>query len=437
MGKRMTATAERNTTIGTENAFKIGPHIARVEAMGKSVIRLNLGEPDFSVPSFIKETIKKELDADNTHYCDPKGILPLRRAIAQQMKEMRGLDVDPERVVVFPGLKPAIGFAQQIYCNPGDEVVYPSPGFPIYESFVGYIGAVARPLHLREQDGFSINAERLAEVLSPKTRLIYLNFPSNPTGGVATREDLEALARVIEERCSPDVRVFSDEIYEYIVYDGRKHISFASLPGMEKRTIIASGFSKTFAWTGGRIGYTVLPTVEEAELFKTLNINYFSCIPPYNQEGAREALENPKATACIQHMVSTFQQRRDVICKQLNGIPGVHCLRPSGAFYLFPNIRGVCENLGALEAFEAMPKEVQARCSPSTLFQMFALYEHQVAVMDRRSFGSIGSQDQHYLRLSIAADLDALSQGVERLGAAAQDGEGFKDFMDRYAEELF
>lgn len=429
--------AQRNATIGTENAFKIGPHIVRVESSGSQVIRLNLGEPDFSVPEFIKDEIKKQLDNNNTHYCDPKGILSLRKAIAQQMKDVRGLDVDPERVVVFPGLKPAIGFAQQIYCNPGDEVVYPSPGFPIYESFIGYIGAVPKPLHLREEDGFTIKAERLAEVLSPKTRLIYLNFPSNPTGGVASLEDLEAIAQVILERCGPEVRIFSDEVYEYIVYDGKKHVSIASLPEMEERTIVASGFSKTYAWTGGRIGYAVLPNVEEAELFKTLNINYFSCIPAYNQEGAREALENPKAIGCIQHMVDTFQRRRDVICDQLNAIPGVSCFKPSGAFYLFPNISKVCETLGVCEAFDRLPEAVQKRNSPATLFQMFALYKHKVAVMDRRSFGSLGSEGQHYLRLSTAADLDSLSEGVKRLAAASQDKEGFISFMDSYAEELF
>lgn len=428
--------AERNDIIGTENAFKIGPHITRVESAGKPVIRLNLGEPDFDVPQYVKDEIKRQIDANNTHYCDPKGILPLRKAIAKQMRDMRGLDVDPERVVVFPGLKPAVGFAQQIYCNPGDEVIYPSPGFPIYESFIRYVGAEPKPLVLKEEDGFTIKPEALAELITPRTKLIYLNFPSNPTGGVASREQLEAIADVIKSANVPDLRVFSDEIYEYIVFDGEKHVSIASLPGMEERCIIGSGMSKTFAWTGGRIGYAVLPTVEEAEAFRNLNINYFSCTAAYNQEGAREALENPETPKVIADMVSTFEKRRDAIVHQLNQVDGIRCFKPKGAFYLFPNITGVCEKLGAFDAFDNLPEEVKSQTSPATLFQMFALYHHQVAVMDRRSFCRRGSEGQNYLRLSVASDLPALEEGVRRIKAASEDTEGFAQFITR-GTELF
>ena len=421
--------AERTATIGTENAFKIGPHIAGLEARGHAVIKLNLGEPDFNAPQWVKEEVIREIAADNAHYCDPQGILPLRRAIARQVSATRGLEISPERVCVFPGGKPSIGFAQQIYCNPGDEIIYPSPGFPIYESFIRYVGAVPVPLHLREAANFTFTPEELAALITARTKLIILNFPSNPTGGVATPEHLQAMAEVILRQCGPDVRVYSDEIYENIVFDGRAHASIASVPGMEERTIISSGLSKSFAWTGGRIGYAVLPSAAEAAAFKNLNINYFSCIPPYNQEGGREAIENPLSGPWMAAMAKTFEKRRDVILARLNAINGVTCQKPGGAFYLFPNIAGLCERLGALEAYANLPDAIRPQTSPATLFQMFALYHHHLAVMDRRSFGAIGAEGLHFLRVSIAADLETLEEGVRRMAQAGRDQEGFQRFV--------
>ena len=421
--------AERNATIGTENAFKIGPHIAGLEARGHTVIKLNLGEPDFSAPQWVKAEVIRQIAADNSHYCDPQGILSLRRAIARQVSATRDLDISPDRVCVFPGGKPSIGFTQQIYCNPGDEIIYPSPGFPIYESFIRYVDAVPVPLHLREEENFTFTPEQLAALITARTKLIILNFPSNPTGGVATPDQLQAMADVIQARCGPEVRVYSDEIYENIVFDGRAHASIASMPGMESRTIISSGLSKSFAWTGGRIGYAVLPSTEEAAAFKNLNINYFSCIPPYNQEGGREAIENPLSAPWMAAMSQTFEKRRDMVLAQLNAIDGMSCQKPGGAFYLFPNIAGLCERLGALEAYGNLPDEIRAQTSPSTLFQMFALYHHHLAVMDRRSFGAIGAEGLHYLRLSIAADLDTLEEGVRRIERAGRDIEGFQRFV--------
>ncbi|MBI4532976.1 MAG: aminotransferase class I/II-fold pyridoxal phosphate-dependent enzyme [Candidatus Melainabacteria bacterium] len=432
----MTLFADRISELGTENAFKIGPHIAAVESAGNKVIRLNLGEPDFNLPEFVKYEIKRQLDLNNTHYCDPKGLLSLRLAIAKQMRQMRGLDVSPERVVVFPGGKPSIGFCQEAYCNRSDEVIYPSPGFPIYESFTRYVGASPVPMHLKEEEGFTVSADRLAELITKRTKLIILNFPSNPTGGVASREQLEALADVIKRKCSPAVRIYSDEIYEYIVFDGRKHVSIASLAGMEERTIVSSGFSKTFAWTGGRIGYAVFPSEQEANVFKNLNINYFSCIPPFNQEGARLALEHPDSPKVIEEMVKTFQTRRDVIVRKLNQIDGVTCRIPGGAFYLFPNISGVCQKLGVIDAYDSLVADLRQRTSPSAMFQMFALYNHHVAVMDRNSFGKIGADGEHYLRLSIASDLPVLEEGVRRLEVASRDHDGFENFVREHARDL-
>ncbi len=421
--------AERNTRIDTENAFKVGPHIVRVEKNINPVIKLNLGEPDFSVPEHIKEEIKRQLDLDNTHYCDPKGILSLRNAISNQINETRRLNTNPEQVVVFPGGKPSIGMAQQVYCEPGDEVIYPSPGFPIYESFIRYVRAVPVPLHLKEESNFTFSAEELANLITPKTKLIYLNFPSNPTGGVADRNLLEETAEVILDRCHPNVRIYSDEIYENIIFDELQHTSIASISSMSERTIISSGFSKTFAWTGGRIGYAVFPSVEESEFFKTLNINYFSCIPPYNQEAAREALENPLSKEVVKKMVNTFEERRNIIWEQINNIDGITCQKPGGAFYLFPNIAGVCEKLDLIEKHNNLPIDQQS--SPANLFQMFALYEHQVAVMDRKSFGQIGAEGKHFLRLSIAAETSVLKEGVYRLKNASEDLSG----LDRFIKE--
>lgn len=421
--------AERTHLIDTENAFKIGPYIREVEQSGKRVIKCNLGEPDFPVPEHIRAEVKRQIDLDNTHYCDPQGILPLRKAVAKYLSETRGISVTPERVVIFPGAKPPIGFSIQTYTNPGDEVVYPSPGFPIYESFVGYCRATPRPLHLREESGFTVTGDELAAHLGPKTQLVFLNFPSNPTGGVASEEQLRDLADAIRRRAPEDARVYSDEVYEHILFDGAKHRSIASLPGMAERTIIVGGVSKSFSWTGGRIGWAAYPTDHEAQIAKNLNINYFSCTAPYNQEGAREGIESPKTATSIEKMVRAFQERRDVVVASLNAIPGVRCQKPRGAFYVFPNIGGVCESVGAVEAHRSLPAELRDRTSPSTLFQMFLLFRYQVASMDRKSFGKIGSQGQHYLRLSIATGLEDLKEAVARIARAGADREGFAQFV--------
>lgn len=421
--------SERTQQLGTENAFKIGPYIRAVEEQGHKVVKCNLGEPDFPVPKHIVDEVKRCLDLDMTHYVDPQGILPLREAVARHIGRTRGIDVTPDRVVVFPGAKPPIGFAQQTYCDPGDEVVYPSPGFPIYESFTAYVGAKPVPLHLLEENAFSFGGRDLARLVTDRTRLVILNFPSNPTGGVATREQLEDIADVIRRELPPEARVYSDEVYEDILFDGHTHRSIASLPGMAERTIVVGGVSKSYAWTGGRIGWAVLPTAEEATVFKNLNINYFSCTAGYNQMGAALALESPESPPAQARMRAAFQERRDVVVAGLNAIPGVRCGTPGGAFYLFPNIAGVCESIGATKAHAGLRPEDRERTSPATLFQMFLLWRHHVATMDRRSFGRLGSDGQHYLRLSIATGLDDLRLGLDRIRAAAADRDGFDAFV--------
>ncbi len=429
----MSLFAQRVDLLATENAFKVGPLIRGLEEQGHRVIKCNIGEPDFPLPAHVRDEVKRQLDLDNTHYSDPQGIPSLRRAVAAHVAATRGIAVDAERVVVFPGAKPPIGLCQQTYVEPGEEVVYPSPGFPIYESFTRYVGAVPVPVHLREEKGFALDGDDLEPLLSPRTKLVYLNFPSNPTGGVASREQLAELAAVIARRAHPDVRVYSDEVYEDILFDGERHRSIASVPGMERRTILVSGVSKSYAWTGGRLGWAVFPTVEEAQVFKNLNINYYSCFPAYNQEGARVALESPLSRAAIDQMVGSFQARRDQVVAGLNSIPGIRCQKPRGTFYVFPNIGEVCARLGAIDAWAALPAAQRERSSPSTLFQRFLLFRYHVATLDRRSFGVLGNEGKHYLRISIATAAPDLQEAVARIARAATDRDGFRAFM---AEEL-
>ena len=425
----MSLLSQRVQRIGTENAFKIGPYINEVAATGLKVIRCNLGEPDFPLPAHIRDEVKRQLDADMTHYVDPQGMLPLREAIAAEMGARRGLAITPDRVVVFPGGKPPIGFSQEVYCDPGDEVIYPSPGFPIYESFTNYLGLTPVPLHLDERKGFAFTGDDLAPLITPRTKLIILNFPSNPTGGVASREQLESIASVILAKAPADARIYADEIYENILFDGSRHFSIASLPGMAERTIIASGASKSYSWTGGRIGWAVLPTAAEAAVFKTLNINYFSCIAGYNQLGAKLAIESPESPPVIERMVRAFQERRDIVVNALNSIDGIHCQLPKGAFYVFPNIAGLCDRLDAIELCARLPADVREKTSPATLVQMFLLFRYGVATLDRRAFGLIGAEGRHFLRISVATALDDLKDGMERIRTAASDRAGFAAFV--------
>jgi aspartate/methionine/tyrosine aminotransferase len=424
--------AKRVQLIGTEAAFGFGSRILEVEKVdGERVIRCNLGQPDFPLPEHIADAVIQAVRDGQTTYCDPQGLPDLRAALAHKISEDRGLEeIDPERVVVFPGARPSIGFAQQSYCERGDEVIYPTPGYPLYESYIPYVGAKPVPIHLREDHGFTLTTDEIEPLITDHTRLIYLNFPSNPTGGVASQEQIRALAELILEKTSPNVRVYSDEAYEAIVFDGEDHFSIASVPGMENRTIIASAVSKTYSWTGGRVGWAVYPTVAEAKVHRDLNINYFASIPPYNQIGTRVALESAESNVAIKMMSDAFQRRRDQVVAGLNEIEGIRCQNPKGAFYVFPNIEGVIEKLGAADAFDALPEEIRRESSPATLFQLFLLYRYHVAAMDRRSFGTLDSEGQHFLRLSIATGARDLDEAIERIGIASSDAEGFRTFTE-------
>ena len=423
--------AERIQALGTENAFKIGDDIRRCEAQGMDVIRFNLGEPDFNSAENINERAIEEIRRGNSHYTDPQGILSFREAIARKIEKTRGIEVGPERVVVTSGAKPPISYSMMTYVNPGDEVIYPSPGFPIYESWITFIGAVPVPLHLDEEKYFRFDASDIEKLMTEKTKMIFINSPSNPTGGVLTEADLAGIAEVIRKKADTNIRIFSDEVYETILFDGRQHRSIVSEPGMEERTVLVSGHSKMFAMTGWRLGYAVLPTVEEAAIFRQININIYSCTPPFIQEAGRQALEGPENISIVNNMAREFEKRRNLVVDGLNAIDGINCVKPEGAFYVFPNVAGVCRNIGILDAYDALSGDMRGKTSPSTLFQMFLLYRYGVATLDRKSFGMIGSQGKHFLRISTATKMELLEEGVRRIREAAQDREGFREFFEK------
>lgn len=420
--------AHRMARLGTENAFKLGDDIRRCTDRGMDVVRFNLGAPDFRSAPHLDAVAVRALEAGRSGYCDPAGIPSLREAVARHVTETRGVEATPDRVVVTPGAKPSIGYTFTAYVNPGDEVVYPSPGFPIYESWARFTGAVPVPLQLSEDSGFAFTAAQLAPLLTERTKLVILCSPSNPTGGVLSRSDLSDIAAAIAERCRPGARVYSDEIYEHVLFDGIEHESIVSHAGMAERTVLAGGHSKGFAMTGWRLGWAVLPTAEEAALFKQININVVSCVPPFLQEAGAAAYDDPRSAAVVEEMVRAFEERRNWIVPALNRIPGVRCALPKGAFYVFPNVGGLCTNLGATEAYAALPEGARRRTSPAGMLQMFLLYRHGVATMDRASFGEIGAEGQHFLRISIANSMDDIRLGVARMEEAAADCAGFAEF---------
>lgn len=421
--------AERIALLGNESAFKIGQDILRVESSGRSVIKLNLGEPDFNSADNINQTAIDHILAGNSHYVDPQGLLPLRESIAARLSETREIKAEANRVVVTSGGKPPIGYSMLTYVDPGDEVIYPNPGFPIYESWINFVQALPRPLNLLEEKDFRIDLNELEQLVNRKTKLIILNSPSNPTGGVLTRDDLAQLSKILKAKAHPEFRILSDEVYEEILFDNLTHRSVISQPGMTEHTVILNSHSKTFAMTGWRIGYALLPTRMEAEAFKQWNINTSSCTPPFIQMAAKEALDNPENRKIVAAMRNKFQERRDIVIEALNRIEGVRCVKPTGAFYAFPNIEGVCRRLGAIDYWREKIEQDTKVPSPATLFQLFTLYRHGVATLDRNSFGTIDSQGQHFLRISLASDLASLTEGVRRLAAAASDQIGFQEFL--------
>lgn len=282
---------------------------------------------------------------------------------------------------------------------------------------------------MQETRGFRFNASELGRLISPKTKLIILNSPSNPTGAVLTQEDLFSIASLIEKEARPDLRVLSDEVYDGIVFDGQRHQSISSMPEMAKRCIILNSFSKSFAMTGWRLGYAVVPNAAEAAEFSRLNINTFSCVPPFIQMAGKAALDNDINKEIVAAMNLQFEERRNYIVEALNKIEGVQCIKPQGAFYTYPNITGICKRLMAFEAAFEISRLRMDVITPSALFQMFLLYRYGVATLDGNSFGKSGDDNQYYLRISIASKIEELKEGAQRIDLAASDVSGFHGFI--------
>jgi aspartate aminotransferase len=381
--------AERMDRIGVESAFDVLVRARALEAKGRSVIHLEIGEPDFPTPPHIVEAAKRALDEGWTHYGPTQGFPELREAIAAHVSASRGIRVGPEHVSIVPGGKPIIFFPMLALLEPGDEVIYPNPGFPIYESMIRYLGARPVPIPLVESRGFSFDLDMLRDRLSDRTKMLVLNSPQNPTGGVIPEQDMRYIADMVRDR---DLIVLADEIYSRIYYEDAP-VSITRYPGMLEKTIILDGFSKTYAMTGWRMGYGVMP-IWLVEAVTKLMVNSCSCTASFTQRAGIAALKGPQEA--VHAMVAEFRRRRDVICGGLNRIPGFRCAIPGGAFYAFANV-----------------KETGV---PSKGLADFLLQEAGVACLNGGSFGEFG---EGYIRFSYANSLENLEEAVRRIQKAA------------------
>jgi aspartate aminotransferase len=385
--------AGRMNQLKAEGAYEMLARAQALESQGREVIHLEIGQPDFdTVPSAALAGIRA-ITTGLTRYNPPPGIPELRAAVAAEVSRTRGVEVGPENAVIMPGGKPVIFFPMLALVEPGDEVIYPDPGFPTYESVTCFLGAVPRPVPLLEENGFSFDMAAFEQALSDRTRLIILNSPANPTGSVIPRQDLE---RIAEAARAHDAWVLSDEIYSRLVYDG-EHVSIISLPDMLERTVLLDGFSKTYAMTGWRLGYGVMPA-KAAEALGRLLTNSVGCTATFTQYAGLAALTGPQDA--VDRMVAQFRLRRDVIVEGLNAIPGIVCQRPQGAFYVFPNVK----------SFGKTSVEMAA----------YLLDQAGVAVLPGTAFGWYG---EGYLRLSYANSLENIERALvgmrdalERLG---------------------
>ncbi len=373
--------------LGTESAFEVLARAKALEEEGRDIINLGIGQPDFTTPQNIVEAAVKALRDGHHGYTPAGGIGPLREAVAADIEKMRGVAVDPGHVVVVPGGKVTMFFAIIMFGEPGVEILYPNPGFPIYESVINFTGAKAVPMPLHEETGFSFNAEEVLERITPATRLIVLNSPANPTGGVVPRAEIERLVEGLEAH--PGVTILSDEIYSRMLYDGRTHVSLLEYETIRDRLIMLDGWSKTYAMTGWRLGYGVWPASLVAAATR-LAINCHSCVNAATQYAGIEALTGPQDS--VDRMVAAFDERRGVIVEALNAIPGFRCTEPGGAFYAFPDITGT--GMGAAELQDRL------------------LAEAGVATVAGTSFGVHG---EGYLRFSYANSTDNIRQAARRI----------------------
>lgn len=383
--------ADRMKTLGTETAFEVLAKAKALEKQGKDIVHLEIGEPDFDTPKNIKDAAVKALNAGYTHYTPSAGMPELRQAVADYISKTRKLDVKPEEVVVTPGAKPIMFFSILALVNPGDEVLYPNPGFPIYESMINFVGAKPVPIPLKEENDFSLDTEYVKKMITNKTKMIIINSPENPTGGIINREQLKVIADSLTNR--NDVFVLSDEIYSRIIYEGKAE-SITQFPGMKDKTILLDGFSKTYAMTGWRLGYGVMRK-DLAEKVAQLMTNSNSCTNAATQLAGVEALTGPQKEP--EKMVEEFRKRREVIVPGLNNIEGITCKKPHGAFYVFPNITGTGMD--------------------SKKLGDHLLYNASVAVLPGTSFGKYG---EGYLRLSFANSVENIRKALDRIAKAVK-----------------
>jgi aspartate/methionine/tyrosine aminotransferase len=377
--------SERMSRLGTETAFEVLARAKAMEAKGRDIIHLEIGEPDFDTPVNIREAAKKAIDDGFTHYGPSAGMLNVREAFAEFLTNDRGVEVKPDNIVVTPGAKPILFFSILALVDAGDEVVYPNPGFPIYESVINFAGGKPVPIPLREEKAFSFDLDEMRELVTDKTKLIIINSPQNPTGGVLTLEDMKGIAELAEKH---DAWILSDEVYSKMVYDG-KHVSIYDCPEVRDRVILLEGHSKTYAMTGWRLGYAAMP-VELAAQISKLQTNSNSCTAAFTQIAGVEALTGPQDESL--KMMAEFKARRDLIVDGLNEIPGFSCLRPKGAFYVFPNITGTGRK----------SKEIEE----------FLLEEAGVAGLSGTSFGKYG---EGYLRFSYANSQENLRKALDMI----------------------
>lgn len=389
--------ADRMNRLEIESAFDVLVKARALEAKGRSVVHLEIGEPDFPSPPHVIEAAKRALDEGWTHYGPPQGLPDLRDAIAAYINRTRGVMVSGKHVCVVPGGKPIIFFPMLALIEPGDEVIYPDPGFPIYRSMIQFLGAKGVPVPLVEERGFSFDLDILRASLTAKTKMLILNSPENPTGGVIPADDMHAIAEMVRER---DLMVLSDEIYSRLYYTPEAPISIASLPGMLEKTIILDGFSKTYAMTGWRLGYGVMPEWLVDGVNK-LMVNSNSCAASFTQRAAIAALDGPQTE--VDQMVEQFRQRRSAFCAALNEIPGFGCRLPAGAFYAFANVKGTG--------------------IPSKDLADLLLEEAGVACLNG---GSFGAQGEGYLRFSFANSIENLLEAAKRIKAIAGKWHGGK-----------
>jgi aspartate/methionine/tyrosine aminotransferase len=368
--------------LGTETAFEVLARARAMEAKGRDIVHLEIGEPDFDTPANIREAAKKAIDDGFTHYGPSAGMPNTREVFAEFLTKDRGIEVKPENIVVTPGAKPILFFSILALVDEGDEVVYPNPGFPIYESVINFVGAKPVPVPLREEKAFSFDLNEMRELVTDKTKLIIINSPQNPTGGVLTPEDMKGIAELAEKH---DAWILSDEVYSKMVYEG-KHVSIYDYPEVRDRVILLEGHSKTYAMTGWRLGYAAMP-VELAGQISKLQTNSNSCTAAFTQVAGVEALTGPQDESL--KMMAEFKARRDLIVDGLNEIPGFKCLRPKGAFYVFPNITGTGRK----------SKEIEE----------FLLEEAGVAGLSGTSFGEYG---EGYLRFSYANSQENLRKAL-------------------------